>query len=189
MKFRITLKRNQEQVILDYETVNHRYVDDWISCFRNSNKIPRQKNRVHGFLVNEEQQKVLAVNDSIYKLNQFYDGLIDRTVSLDNVQDDVNYVHSNFVELHQGRIDSASETNDLWDILNQQLHSCESNYSKSPTIFFEIEDTEIIPIPKMHIRTLHWKEILATVLWAITKWEDIYQNYFLLKIQLLIQDI
>lgn len=148
MKFRVTLARNQEHVELDYETYNHRYVDDWIMCFRESNKIPRQKNRVHGFSLDEAHKKILAVNDTISKLNELYDGLIDSTVSSDNTQNDVNYIHSNFVELHQGRIDCTNESAELWDTLNQQLHSCEADYNQSAFIFFEIEDTKTISIPE-----------------------------------------
>ena len=119
------LKSNKEVVGVEYELLEYEHSRLWYNCikdFIDSNKPLKDNDRVYNFGDAELEltQEIEKCNHTIAKLNSSYNFGI-KFIQRDSFQDDVNYIHTYFVD--NDRIHKADDT--LWSDLNAQLHGIE----------------------------------------------------------------
>lgn len=119
------LKSNQDTFSIEYELLEHEHSKLWYSCikdFIDSGAPLVDNDRIYNFGDAETELKLAYknCNDTIQKLNSAYNFDI-KIIQPNSFQDDVNHIHTNFVD--NDRI--YKDDNILWHDLNKQLHSIE----------------------------------------------------------------
>lgn len=123
VKFTFT-KIDQSYISLTYQPFDNAHSQLWLRGIRefvDSNQILVDKDRVYNFNdYSTELQKILKnCNDSICLLNKKYKLKIP-DIRIDHLQEDVNYVHTFFVDSERNKINDV-----LWSKLNELLHGLE----------------------------------------------------------------
>lgn len=125
MKVKFTfLKKDQTEINLVYLPFDNDHSRLWVQGISNfiKSKIKLTDNeRVYNFNDYNEELKTLLenCNSTIVKLNRKYK-ISMPPITLDNLQDDINYVHTFFAELER-----ENHIDNLWTRLNEYLHGLE----------------------------------------------------------------
>jgi hypothetical protein len=153
MKVKITCTKTQgAKSDLVYKIFDYDHSQLWINGIKNfisSNGELSDNNRVYNFDTYESEIKNLLkkCNDVINQLNKEYTIVIP-FISLDNLQEDINFVHTFFVDS-----DREKESNPLWSELNSHLHGLEivqrsRNKKKQGQIFCSFPNLVKYEIPE-----------------------------------------
>ena len=132
-----TLENLDKSLInIEYEPFDYAHSKLWlqgIKEFLDSGNPLTDTDRLFNF--NPQKQDLLT---DVNKLNNLIDNiniqLVDVTIPHlrhDHLQDDVNYIHLNFVESDRGAEYTKTVDKELWYDLNGQLHGLESKFRKN----------------------------------------------------------
>ena len=119
------MKHNHETVSVEYELLDYEHSTLWYNCikdFIDSKKAITDNDRIYNFGDHKREviQEIEKCNLTIQHLNHKYNVGIN-SIQYDSFQDDVNYIHTYFVD--NDRIHKSDDV--LWDDLNAQLHGVE----------------------------------------------------------------
>jgi hypothetical protein len=139
-----TLQKSDSTAIdLEYVPFENAHSKLWIQGIETSNSI-RWGERVYNLnnRTQEIQNAIVTCNQTIDKINLSYNLTIP-SIKVDNLQQDINFVHTFFVD---------SNRDPLWSDLNWQLHGIEilergKNKKLQGQIFLELQDKEHYDIP------------------------------------------
>ncbi len=152
MRVKITFSKNDNlELDLIYCPFDNEHSRLWLSGiinFINKGYILDDTTRVYNFNDYDTEIQLLLdkCNTTIVQLNQTY-SLFIPLIRLDHLQDDVNYVHTYFVDS-----DRQNDTNPLWIKLNDYLHGLEiierrGREKFQGQVFCTLPDSIKFPIP------------------------------------------
>jgi len=128
---------------LEYVPFDNLHSKLWLQGIKTSNSI-QWGERVYNLTDNKQElsNAIITCNQTIKNLNSKYSLLIP-SITLDNLQQDINFVHTFFVN---------AENTDLWNTLNWQLHGIEilernQNKKMQGQIFLELQGKDHYDIP------------------------------------------